>query len=469
MKRKRAQEKADQAEQKRVAQEKEQVAEALKQAQAEIDALAEAHRLREAAKLERLEQEKVKAAAAERSREARATAETARLEQQRKQAKVARQAREALVAAERKASMQERKATLQKAKLDAERQAQARVTEKQRARKAEEEPTAETLAANEREMAAQVQLAEAVAEVRQSNPQELKAREHSARDEGEENRADEDHEGGGTTVAAQTTAPEANSSRVAPTAASPSRRAPTKVVSPSAQQPLQTKATASTADVDKSDEEPILKQKSTAQGPRRPRISDFMMHRQISSTTASPAPSSPAKRARLSPELPTASDQHPSKRVKSNAAVNSPLASSSRAVSIAIIAPVSGQFQPVTGRNLGQELQVFATRFSKTTKQIKSLYFACGAPVDMSLLERATLWFSPARPVAGTAQHAELQKQVERFVWSFDEDVVVLSGTDEQMAELERRRGTKSVRARATFLQQVGKGSVDKLKRTWPW
>lgn len=98
-----------------------------------------------------------------------------------------------------------------------------------------------------------------------------------------------------------------------------------------------------------------------------------------------------------------------------------------------------------------------------------TLYAALGCPTDFAVLDRACWYFSPMRPQEGTAEHRELAQWVEKNVWSYDEDVVVLAGNRQGWEAIEQKKGRKTVDERRNLLGKLHRRMVSQLKREWPW
>lgn len=121
--------------------------------------------------------------------------------------------------------------------------------------------------------------------------------------------------------------------------------------------------------------------------------------------------------------------------------------------------------------SLKDELAEYGRRFGLKTRQVMSLYFSCSAPLDMSILEDALTWYSSSRrPAVGTEAHLDLELCIGRTIWTYDEDVAVLQGSEAEKKAIEVHKGRKSVGARRKFLQESEKTTVESLgAKKWPF
>lgn len=186
-----------------------------------------------------------------------------------------------------------------------------------------------------------------------------------------------------------------------------------------------------------------------------------------SSSVSSAPPANRLKRSRItkSPPLPavdsTASTSRPLDKVRVSTTAPHNNARKSDPAAPASIPPAMIPLK-----------QIFidcCTRFQLTQPQMHSLWFACGPPKYIADLEKVATWFSQSRPQPDTTEYRELKEFVEGRVWSFNEDVIVLSGTESEKTVLKAKKGSQSMNSRARYLHQSGKGTVEKLVQVWPW
>lgn len=128
------------------------------------------------------------------------------------------------------------------------------------------------------------------------------------------------------------------------------------------------------------------------------------------------------------------------------------------------------QFDEADPTDLKVILRARRDRFRLPKKGEFALYAACCCPLDLTVFDQACKWFSPTqRPDEGTAEYNELKRVVRIKVWSYNEDVVVLSGTQQAKDKLDKQKGRNAVNTRRLFLADLRKVQVSDLDRGWPW
>ncbi|ORY37758.1 hypothetical protein BCR35DRAFT_311543 [Leucosporidium creatinivorum] len=223
---------------------------------------------------------------------------------------------------------------------------------------------------------------------------------------------------------------------------------------------------------------PAALKKSTARGssaipsPLRPRSTETPSRPIVASAIA---PSSTTrKRVRdstdgIDDDHPPPSGKKPRASLTASARKSSVSASASPAPA-PVTRPRPSTTTTTSTRTLKEELSLRRDVYSLPKRGPHALYLAVSCPTDFTILDRACEWFSPTRgPSKGTAEYAELEKWVAKEVWSFDDDVIVLAGTEEAKEGIERRKGRKAVDARRGVLFSAGIEMVSQLKKGWPW
>ncbi|GAA5933120.1 hypothetical protein JCM1841_000823 [Sporobolomyces salmonicolor] len=223
----------------------------------------------------------------------------------------------------------------------------------------------------------------------------------------------------------------------------------------------------------------------TPSPPRDANISGKKRRREASSSTAaSDAPPRPlAKKQRLasataSPALaPTAAAAQPATTasaapISARATAFPPFVASPAALALRPAAapppapiPAPAPAAPSPRRPLKTELTELSTSLRLPFEKVRDLYYCCSAPGDMSVIFDVCLFFSPLCP-DDEERKAQLERRVQRFMWSFTEDTIALEGTEEARARVEKDKGRNATAVRRKFLAKGGMFKVAQLRRT---
>ncbi|GAA5970191.1 hypothetical protein JCM11641_000305 [Rhodosporidiobolus odoratus] len=105
-----------------------------------------------------------------------------------------------------------------------------------------------------------------------------------------------------------------------------------------------------------------------------------------------------------------------------------------------------------------------AAQYDLPFSTVRDLHFCATIISDFRIFGNLLLLFSPHAPEEGTAERKRLERLAERLLWSYEEDVCLLTGSEEERQELERRKGPE-VEKRRVFFTRARLTGVERLKR----
>ncbi|GAA6026933.1 hypothetical protein JCM8097_005975 [Rhodosporidiobolus ruineniae] len=148
------------------------------------------------------------------------------------------------------------------------------------------------------------------------------------------------------------------------------------------------------------------------------------------------------------------------------AAADPPVAAPSSAATSAVSPPKSATAPAPALGSLHANLTSIASSTQLPYSAVHNLYFCLSCPRDFSLVaDVARLHPSCPLPPLEGAELARAQRRAEKHLWSFNDDVRVLEGTEEARTAVEEKKGAGACEKRRAILHRARMREVKDLKR----
>ncbi|GAA6020031.1 hypothetical protein JCM11491_004904 [Sporobolomyces phaffii] len=188
---------------------------------------------------------------------------------------------------------------------------------------------------------------------------------------------------------------------------------------------------------------------------------------QVQTAQSSSRPSfAPGPAPRSSPRIPRASltavataaaQQRPTTEVSPRPSSENPPAASKT------LAPPR-RTNPAASQELNSKLASIASDFGVSFSSVAGLYFCVCAPSNLKPFRQYVSFFSPKHaPPEGSEKWRYMNPHILKNVWTYEDDKVVLEGTEDEKDEVRKRRGSPLFNTRKDFLMRSHKDKVDKL------
>ncbi|GAA5900573.1 uncharacterized protein JCM6883_002886 [Sporobolomyces salmoneus] len=195
----------------------------------------------------------------------------------------------------------------------------------------------------------------------------------------------------------------------------------------------------------------------------------------------SPPPPSSVRPPSVSPRIPRAALEASSSPRKSQPPV--PVPTSTTIANVFVPAPTilnevappapTRQINPESNRNIYETLETIATELSLPFEVVDGVYWCACCPQNLDLFREVTRLYSSDRcPDEGTREWRIAKKKQLVVEWTYEDDKILLTGTEEEKKKLEKRKewkqkkdGRERMNTRLEFLKRSGKASLEKLPR----
>ncbi|GAA5953945.1 hypothetical protein JCM3765_000704 [Sporobolomyces pararoseus] len=115
-------------------------------------------------------------------------------------------------------------------------------------------------------------------------------------------------------------------------------------------------------------------------------------------------------------------------------------------------------------KNVRKDLEKIAQDLDLDINFVDGLYFRCCAPSNLDLFRDIAKMYSPKlRPDPSTSEYQKLEKKIKLWLWDYEEDKILLEGTKEEKAQLEKKKSKKAVTRRLEFFKRSKKNKIEQL------
>jgi len=121
------------------------------------------------------------------------------------------------------------------------------------------------------------------------------------------------------------------------------------------------------------------------------------------------------------------------------------------------------QIKPEATRAVNQNLQRVADELKLSFETTEKLFYCFSSPGDLNFFKRFARFYSPDGPKPGTDEYKKLEKGLKKIEWTYEEDVTLLTGTEEEKEKLKKRKSKKFYDNRIEMLKHTRKDRVEKL------
>ena len=122
-------------------------------------------------------------------------------------------------------------------------------------------------------------------------------------------------------------------------------------------------------------------------------------------------------------------------------------------------------------QELRHMLNSLAKQYKLSLTQVKNLYSATSCRAEHDELVDLCKWYSPriGKARMSTDERARVESYIKRRVWTHDDDVIAMAGTEKARGNIDKVKGRNACRKRKQALETLGVESVNQLQRSWPF